>query len=88
MVKRNRLEIIRDILKIVRGSNEGIKPTPLLRRSNISSSRFKEYFEEILEKGFIREEGSKGKKILMTEKGNRFLEKYSLIVGFVDEFGL
>jgi predicted transcriptional regulator len=89
MAKRNRLEIIRDILKIVNNTHGGIKPTPLLRRSNISSSRFKEYFGDLLEKGFVRQvnEGN-GKRVLITEKGRKFLEKYSIIVGFVEDFGL
>jgi predicted transcriptional regulator len=53
MVKRARLEIIKDILEIIDKSRIGIKTTPLLRKTNISSSRFKEYFEELREKRFI-----------------------------------
>ena len=87
MTKRNKLEIIKDILKIIR-DNHSIRPTPLLRRSNISSSRFKEYYTELLEKEFIGETHGKNKQITLTEKGNRYLEKYSTIVNFIDEFEL
>ncbi len=87
MAKRNKLEIIRDILKIIQESHS-IKPTPLLRRSNISSSRFKEYYSDLLEKEFIRETYGKNKEISLTEKGCRYLEKYSAIVDFIDEFEL
>ena len=77
MAKRNKLEIIRDILKIIQDSRS-IKPTPLLRRSNISTSRFKEYYSELLDKEFIKETYGKNKIITLDEKGHRYLEKYLL----------
>jgi len=89
MAKRGKLEIIRDILGIVQNSNS-IKPTPLLRQSNISSSRFKEYFSEMIDKKFIKSvRGNRDEKlIVLTEKGNKFLEKYKTIVNFIEEFEL
>jgi len=87
MAKRNRLEIIKDILKIIQ-DNHNIKYTPLLRRTNISSSGFKEYYSELLEKEFIKETYGKNKKITLTEKGYKYLEKYSTIINFIDEFEL
>ena len=87
MAKRNKLEIIRDILKIIR-ENSSIKPTPLLRKSNLSSSRFKGYYSDLLNKKFIKETTEKNRKIALTEKGYRYLEKYSAIINFIDEFEL
>jgi len=88
MAKRNKLEIIKDILKIIQ-DNPSIKPTPLLRKSNISSSRFKEYHKDLKEKGFIKETKSeKGKTISLTEKGAKFLGRYKTIINFIDEFEL
>ena len=87
MAKRNKLEIIKDILKIIQDSRS-IKPTPLLRMSNVSSSRFKEYYLELLEKEFIKETSRKNKQISLTKKGHRYLEKYSTIINFIDEFEL
>jgi len=87
MAKRNKLEIVKDILKIIQ-DNHSIKPTPLLRRSNISSSRFKEYYSELLEKKFLKETYGKNKKITLTEKGQKYLEKYQTIINFIDEFEL
>jgi len=88
-MKRERLEIIRDILLIIR-DYKSIKRTPLLRKSNLSSQRFSEYFKELLEKELIGEAtDSKGKKkVSLTEKGSRYLEKYRTIVSFIDEFEL
>ena len=88
--KRDRLEVIYDILKIIRDHNNSIKPTPLLRYSNLSSSSFSEYYGEMISKEFIKEIiDKKGRKyITLTDKGFRYLEKYRLILGFIDEFEL
>lgn len=89
MVKRSRLEIIKDILGIIRSNHGSIKYTPLLRKSNISSSRFKEYYQDLISKDFIEVKNyGKDKSVCLTEKGSRFLEKYRAIVNFIDEFEL
>lgn len=90
MVKRNKLEIIKDILNIIKENNKGIKPTPLLRKSNLSSKSYNEYFKDLIEKGFVKEIRSKRgeKRIFLSEKGYKYLEKYQTIIGFIDEFEL
>lgn len=90
MAKRNRLEIIRDILLIISKSKNGIKPTPLLRQTNISSSRFKEYYTDLIDKKFIEEniDRKNGKTIKILPKGQKFLEKYRTIIEFIEEFEL
>lgn len=89
MAKRGKMEIIYDILKIIKDNRGCIKPTPLLRKSNISSIRFKEYLTYMFSKGFIFEKNNEEKKyICISEKGLRFLEKYNMIIGFIEEFDL
>jgi len=89
MVKRGKLEIIKDILSIINKNRNSIKITPLIRQSNISSARFKEYFSELIEKKFVKEINHKGNKFIsLTEKGHRFLERYKTIITFIDEFEL
>ena len=90
MVKRGKLEIMRDILKIIQDNRNSIKPTPLLRKSKMSSTGFKEYYIELIEKKFIREVTleKKDKYVILTEKGFKFLERYKTIVDFIDEFDL
>ena len=89
MSKRGKLEIIRDILEIIQKSRNKIKPTPLMRQSNLSTARFNEYFAEMLEKGFVKKMNSdEGKFIILTEKGFRFIERYRSIVHFIEEFDL
>jgi predicted transcriptional regulator len=88
--KRGRLDVIHDILRIIRDHHNSIKPTPLLRYSNLSSQGYADYHSELLQKGFIKEvTGSDGRKyVTLTDKGFGFLEKYRLIRGFIDEFEL
>jgi predicted transcriptional regulator len=88
--KRDRLAVIFDILRIIRDHHNSIKPTPLLRYSNLSSSRFSEYYDDLAAKGFVKEiTDNKGRKyITLSDKGFKYLEKYNLILGFIDEFEL
>ena len=89
MIKRTKLEILKDILKIIQENHGRMKPTPLLRKSNLSSKRFQGYFEEMLKKGFVKEAEEKGNKfVVIQEKGARFLERYKTIVSFINEFEL
>jgi predicted transcriptional regulator len=90
MSKRGKLEIMKDILKVVQESRNNIKPTPLLRKSGLSSASFKEYYISLLEKGLIKEilDENGDKIVILTEKGFRFLEKYKTMVSFIEEFDL
>ncbi|MDD5191775.1 MAG: winged helix-turn-helix domain-containing protein [Candidatus Nanoarchaeia archaeon] len=87
--KRERLEVIRDILNSIR-ENKNIKPTRLLYASNLSPQMFKEYINELIEKKFISldiDEEEK-KTFSLTKRGNEFLEEYRIIERFVENFGL
>jgi predicted transcriptional regulator len=88
--KRDRLELIRDILQVIQSNKNEIKPTPLLRYSNLSSQRFAEYITELKEKQFVQEKrDKKGRKYFsLTEKGSRYLEKYNTIKRFIEDFDL
>ena len=88
--KRDRLEIIYQMLKLIQEHHNSIRPTPLLRYTNISSQSFSEYYNELIEKGFIREVQEKGNRnyVTLTDKGFKYLEKYQYILGFIDEFEL
>ena len=50
--KRERLEVIKDIIMSIR-ENRNIKPTRLLYASNLSPQMFKEYINELITKKFI-----------------------------------
>jgi predicted transcriptional regulator len=90
MKKRERLEVIHDILSSIRDSNGKIKPTRLLYSSNLSSLMFKEYVNELLNSGLIEEvKDKKGKKhFIILDKGFDFLRRYSIFNEFVVNLGL
>jgi len=88
--KRERLEVIYDILKTIKDKNNSIKPTPLLRSSNLSFNSFSEYEKELLKKGFIKiiEDNVQRKHYTLTDKGFNYINKYKIIKEFMGEFEL
>jgi len=87
--KRERLEIIKDILKVLQ-TNRKMKPTRLLYASNLSPQMFKDYISELQMKKFIKLEQDKKDKnfFLLTDKGHNFLQEYKVIASFIENFGL
>jgi predicted transcriptional regulator len=87
--KRERLDVIRDILQTIKQNRE-IKPTRLLYASNLSPQMFKEYINELISKKFIKLDiDEKEKKTFsLTKKGYDFLNEYKLIENFIENFGL
>ena len=87
--KRERLDVIRDILQTIRQNRE-IKPTRLLYASNLSPQMFKEYINELISKKFIKFDiDEKEKKTFsLTKKGQDFLMEYKVIESFIENFGL
>ena len=88
--KRDRLEIIKDILEILRDKGEKVKPTHIMYKANLSHVMLKEYTQELVKKKLIEEKQTKkGKKrFVLTQKGFNYLKDYSIIRGFVDSYGL
>ncbi len=88
--KRDRLEIIRDILNSIRDKGGKIKPTHILYKSNLSHQMLTLYLNELLSKGFmIEKRDKKGKKSYeLIDKGYNYLKDYEVIRGFVDSYGL
>ena len=87
--KRDRLQVIHDILKAIQDKNGNIKPTHILYKANLSHQMLEEYLGELISKNFIIENHTKnGKTYSITEKGYDFLNKYKLIIEFTGTFGL
>lgn len=87
--KRDRLQVIHDILKAIQDKNGNIRPTHILYKANLSHQMLEEYLNELISKNFIIENHSKsGKTYSITEKGFDFLNRYKLIIEFTDTFGL
>jgi predicted transcriptional regulator len=87
--KREHLEVIRDILAVIRDNKNSLGPTRLLHHSNLSPQMFKEYVQELLDKKLIQNKID-GNKITysLTDRGFEFLAKYTLKQDFIENFGL
>jgi len=87
--KRNKLEIIRDMLLVIRSKNGRIKPTQILYKSNLSHIMMKDYLSQLIKKGFIKEiKTETGRTYSITNLGNKYLEEYNTVINFMDSFGL
>jgi len=89
--KRNKLEIIHDILQIIRQKSGRIKPTHILYKSNLSYTMMGDYLQELMSKGFIKEildNNGKSRTYAITPKGDGYLQQYRLVREFTDSFGL
>lgn len=87
--KRTKLEIIKDILEVIKEKSGKIKPTHILYKSNLSHMMMEVYLRELIEKKLISEKRhEKGKTYLITQTGIEYLEKYKLLSNFTETFGL
>lgn len=89
--RRNKLDIIFDILNSIQNKRGSIKPTHLLYKSNLSHDGMKRYLGELKDSEMVFEsedEKTKKKMIHLTEKGYKFLEEYSKVKNFTESFGL
>lgn len=89
--KRDRLDLIYNILTNVRKSNNKIGPTNLQNKSNLSSKMYKEYIKELEETNLLEKiKNNKNNKYIfsLTKKGNEFLDKYKEMRQFIESFGL
>ena len=90
MKKRDRLQVIHDILKCINDKSGKIRPTHILYKSNLSHQMMDEYLQELIEKRFIEEKSENGnnRTYSITQKGREYLGKYKVITEFVNSFGL
>lgn len=88
--KRERLEIIRDILLAIKDKGSEVRPTHILYKSNLSSDMLKQYLSELIDNGFIKEDmDKKGNRLYsLCPKGFDYLKDYSVIRNFMESYGL
>ena len=87
--KRNKLEVIRDMLLAISAKNGRIKPTQLLYKSNLSHVMMKDYIRDMVARGLVKEAKTKeSRTYFITEKGSKYLSEYGTIVNFMESFGL
>jgi len=87
--KREKTEIVHDILQVIRDRRK-VRPTHILYKSNLSHKMFLDYIKELTEKDLITETtDKKGIRLYeLTEKGHKYLNEYAAIKEFMDSYGL
>ncbi|MBD3164557.1 hypothetical protein GF323_05105 [Candidatus Woesearchaeota archaeon] len=87
--KRSRLDIIKDMLASIQDKGGEIKPTHLMYRSNLSHGQMQSYLEEMVNKELVRKTDKNNYQyLIITDKGNKFLEKLREMKEFEETFGL
>jgi predicted transcriptional regulator len=87
--KRDRMQIVYDILQSISDKQGKIKPTHLLYKSNLSHGRLMHYIEDLIQKGLITKDFDEDTRFyVITDKGLQFLAEYRRMREFTDSFGL
>ncbi len=87
--KRNRMEIVGDMLVAIQNKGGRIKPTHLMYKANLSYAQLKSYLDELVEKEFVTQTATDGNNtyIIITDKGDKFIQKLSEMRQFEKSFG-
>lgn len=89
--KRNRVEIMHDMLKIIQENGGNVKKTHLMYKANLSHKQMESYLKDLTGSELIEISISlSGNKssIEVTKKGSDFLIKYIQVKEFEKTFGL
>lgn len=85
--KRNKIEIIYDILISIRNKNNKIKITHILYKANLSHIKLKEYLTDLIDKELVEEFIEKKQKYFrLTKKGQEYIQKLKQMKNFMKTF--
>ena len=87
--KRNRVEIIHDMLRIMQEKGGRIRKTHLMYKANLSHKQMTSYLEELEKNGLVEHIQEKDKNLIrITNKGREFFVQYAQMREFEKTFGL
>ena len=89
MSRRNRSEIIYDMLDALAKNHGRLKPTRLLYKANLSHAQMKDYIDELMRKDLIvHVQEKKAQYYEITEDGYAFLHRLNKVLEMSDALGL
>ena len=87
--KRERSDIVLDMLQSIQEKGGRIKPTHLMYRANLAHQQMKSYLEELIHKNFVKKtKDNDYEYIIITDTGSKFVEKIIQMKEFERTFGL
>jgi len=87
--KRNRIDIIHDMLAAIQNKGGRIKPTHLMYKANLSHGLMQSYLEELIGKEMIQKmDNNNNTYLIITDRGHSFIEKFRQMKEFEKTFGL
>jgi predicted transcriptional regulator len=87
--KRERTDIIFDMLVSIQQKGGRIKPTHLMYRANLTHHQMKLYLEELIGNELVEKVNDRGYQyLIITNSGSKILEKLRQMKEFGKTFGL
>lgn len=87
--KRNRIDIVYDMLSAIQKKGGRIKPTHLMYKANLSHTQMNTYLDDLLDKSIVdKVKEEKYDYLIITDKGHEFITKIKEMKEFEDTFGL
>jgi len=88
-MKRSKLTIFMDILRLIQNQGGKVKPTRILYGANLSYTALKEYLDVLVSIGLIEKVTEKNHDFYkLTKKGYEFINKFREIKRLTEAFGL
>ncbi len=89
MQRRDRLQILHDVLRAIQTKGPQAKPTHILYKANLSYKVLQEHLTEMMRQEMIIEEVIDEKKMYsLTDKGFKFLQEYQMVREFMSSYGI